>query len=105
MVMNKMPIKKPDYSEFAQAPGGSAIKELDSMKVSIVEQLEGANVSFPIKNKEELLKIFPKPTPMGCSYKGRTLTMYDLITHLSPSDFPIKNAGDVATLLTTRCLI
>jgi hypothetical protein len=100
-----MPIKKPKYSEYAQAPEDSGIKELEMMKVTIVSQMQGAGVSFPIKNKEELLKIFPKATPMGCSFRGRTMTMYDLITHLDDSDFPIKNAGDAAALLTTRCFI
>jgi len=100
-----MPIEKPKYSEYAQAPGDSAIKELESMKIAIVSSLEGAGVKFPIKNKDELLRAFPKPTPMGCSYKGKTRTMYDLIQGLAPSDFPIKNAGDVASLLTGRCLI
>lgn len=100
-----MPIKKPKYNEHAQAPGDSAIKELEMMKVAIVEQVNGANVKFPIKNKEELLKVFPKATPMGCSYKGKTMAMYDLIAHLSPSDFPIKSAGDMASILTTRCFI
>ena len=42
---------------------------------------------------------------MGCSYKGKTMTMYDLIMNLNPSDFPLKNAGDVASVLTTRCPI
>jgi hypothetical protein len=98
-----MPIDKPNYSQHAQAPGDSAIKELEMMKVKIVSQLNGANVKFPIKNKEELLKLFPKATPMGCSYKGKTMTMYDLITNLNASDFPLKNAGDVAEVLTTRC--
>ena len=100
-----MSIEKPRYSEFAQAPGDSAIKELEMMKVTIVSQMEGAGVKFPIKNKDELLKVFPKGTPMACSFKGKTMTMYDLISHLNDSDFPIKNAGDVAALVTTRCFI
>ncbi len=100
-----MTIKKPEYTEHAQAPGASGIKELDMMKVTIVEMMNGAGVKFPIRNGEELLKIFPKSTPMGCSYKGKTMTMYDLIQHLDKSDYPIKNAGDLATLLTTRCFL
>ncbi|BAI62073.1 conserved hypothetical protein [Methanocella paludicola SANAE] len=100
-----MTIEKPNYSEFAQAPGGSGIKELEMMKVTIVSQMEGAGIKFPIKNKAELLKVFPKPTPMGCSYKGKTMTMFDLISRLNDSDFPLKNAGDVAAILTTRCFI
>ena len=75
------------------------------MKVTIVSQMEGAGVKFPINNKEELLMVFPKPTPMGCSYRGKTMTMFELISHLNDSDFPINNAGDVATILTTRCFI
>jgi hypothetical protein len=98
-----MPIDKPKYSQHAQAPGDSGIKELEMMKVKIVSQLSGADVKFPIRNKEELLKLFPKPTPMGCSYKGKIMTMYELIMSLDASDFPLKNAGDVAAVLTTRC--
>lgn len=100
-----MPINKPNYSDFAQAPGASAIKELEMMKVTIVSQMKGAGITFPIKNKADLLKVFPKATPMGCSYKGKTMTMFDLISHLNDSDFPIKDAGEVAALVTTRCLI
>jgi hypothetical protein len=98
-----MPIDKPKYSQHAQAPGDSAIKELEMMKVKIVSQLSGADVKFPIVSKEDLLKLFPKPTPMGCSYKGKVMTMYDLIMSLEASDFPLKNAGDVAGILTARC--
>jgi hypothetical protein len=100
-----MTIKKPEYTEHAQAPGAKGIKELDMMKVQIVEMVEGAEVPFPIRNKEDMLKIFPKSTPVACSYKGNKMTMYDLIQHLDKSDFPIKNAGDLATILTTRCFI
>jgi hypothetical protein len=100
-----MTIKKPEYTEHAQAPGARGIKELDMMKVKIVEMVEGADVKFPIRNADELLKVFPKSTPMGCSYKGNTMTLYDLVRHLEKSDFPIKSAGDLATLLTTRCFL
>lgn len=98
-------INKPVYSEHAQAPGATAVKELDMMKVKIVEMVEGAGVRFPIADKDALLKVFPKSTPMACSYKGSQWTLYDLIEHLDKSDFPIKNAGDLATILTTRCII
>lgn len=102
---DKMPIEKPKYNEHAEAPGASSIKELDMMKVEIVTQLNGAGIKFPITSKDQLKKIFPKPTPMGCKYKGKVMTMSDLIEHLNPGDFPINNAGDVATILTTRCFI
>ncbi|HEY3274902.1 MAG TPA: MTH865 family protein [Methanocella sp.] len=100
-----MTIKKPEYTEHAQAPGAKGIKELDMMKVKIVEMTEGAEVKFPIHDKAGLLKVFPKSTPMACSYRGNTMTMFDLVQHLDKTDFPIKNAGDLATLLTTRCFL
>ncbi len=75
------------------------------MKIEIVSQLTGAGVKFPITSREQLKAIFPKPTPMACQYKGKVRTMRDLIEHLDDSDFPIKSAGDAATLLTTRCYI
>ena len=100
-----MTIEKPKYTEHVQAPGAQGIKELDMMKVEIVEMINGAGIKFPIRNSTELLKVFPKSTPMGCSYKGKTQTMYDLIQRLDQSDFPIRSAGDLATILTTRCFI
>jgi hypothetical protein len=100
-----MTIEKPKYTEHAQAPGAAGIKELDMLKVKIVEMAEGAAVKFPIRNTAELLKVFPKSTPMACQHKGQTMTMYQLIQHLDDSDFPIKNAGDLATILTTRCFL
>jgi len=100
-----MTIEKPKYSEHAQAPGAKSVKELDMMKVKIVEMVEGAAVKFPIISKDALLTVFPKATPMACSYRGKQLTMNELIEHLDPSEFPIKNAGDLATILTTRCII
>ncbi|HUL62174.1 MAG TPA: MTH865 family protein [Methanocella sp.] len=98
-----MTIEKPKYTEHAQAPGATAIKELEMMKVEIVEMVNGAGVRFPIRNAGELLKVFPKSTPIGCSYQGKKHSMYDLIQRLSDSDYPIKSAGDLAAILTTRC--
>jgi len=100
-----MTIDKPKYSEHAQAPGAKSVKETDMMKVQIVEMVEGAGIKFPITNKDALLNVFPKATPMACSYKGKEWTLNELIEHLNKSDFPIKNAGDLATILTTRCII
>jgi hypothetical protein len=100
-----MTIDRPKYTDHAQAPGAAGIKETDMMKVQIVEMINGAAVKFPITGKAELLAIFPKSTPVGCSYKGETQTMYQLIQHLDGSDFPIKNAGELATILTTRCFL
>ncbi|MCD1295580.1 hypothetical protein CUJ83_11275 [Methanocella sp. CWC-04] len=98
-----MSIEKPNYSEHAEAPGATSIKELEMMKLEIVSLMTGANVRFPIDTREELLKVFPKATPMACQKGDRLLTMYDLICNLDNNDFPIKSAGDAASLLTARC--
>ena len=98
-----MAIEKPDYNQHAEAPGSTKVKELEMMKVSIVTQVTGSGVKFPIRTRDELLGIFPKSTPMACEYKGNRMMLYDLIQHLDGSDFPINNAGDLATLLTSRC--
>jgi hypothetical protein len=98
-----MTIEKPRYNEHAQAPGASGIKELEMMKLKIVEMAEGAGVKFPINDRAGLRRVFPKSTPMGCSYRGTQHSMHDLIEHLDDRDFPIRSAGDLATILTTRC--
>ncbi len=100
-----MTVDKPKYAEHAQGPGAKGIKELDMLKVKLVEMTEGAAVKFPIRNKGELLKVFPKSTPMACTYRGETMTMYQLIEHLDEGDFPIATAGDLATVLTGRCFL
>lgn len=100
-----MTIEKPKYNEHAQAPGASGIKDLDMMKVEMVEMVTGAGVQFPIHDRAGLLKVFPKSTPISCSVGGKKWSMYDLIQHLNDSDFPIKSAGDLATMLTTRCYL
>ena len=91
------------YSEHAQAPAAKEIKNLEMLMVEIVSMLEGAGVKFPIKTKEELLKVFPPGESCGCHYKGKTLTLNDLAKTLSAKDFPIASAGDVAIMMAGRC--
>jgi hypothetical protein len=79
------------------------IEDIDLMKVRITEQLEACGVGFPIRSKRELSDIYPKGTPIMCRYKGKETSIHDIIGELSDSDFPIRTAGDVATLLTNRC--
>ena len=100
-----MPIDKPRYTDHAQAPGAAGIKELDMMKVEIVELVNGAGVKFPIRDRAALLKVFPKSTPIACSYQGKKRPMSELIELLNDGDFPVKSAGDLATILTSRCFL
>lgn len=79
------------------------IENIDEMKRDITEKLEACGVKFPIRSKRELSDIFPFGTPMKCSYRGKDRSIHDIIKDLSDSDFPVNNAGDVATLLTSKC--
>ncbi|OPY28820.1 MAG: MTH865-like family protein [Methanocella sp. PtaU1.Bin125] len=89
------------------APAGTpeGIEEIDEMKATIVRQLTECGVKFPINSKRELSDIYPFGTPIKCRYRGRDTSIHDIIKDLSDSDFPIKNAGDAATLLASRCEI
>lgn len=97
-------IKEP-YSIHAQAPGASEIKDIEMLKVVIVSLLAERKVRFPVNTKEDLIDALPSGAICACSYKGKTVTLDDLAKNLNPSDFPILNAGDAATLLASRCPI
>lgn len=97
-------IKEP-YSIHAQAPGAQEIKDVEMLKVVIVSMLIERKARFPINTKEELINALPAGSVCACSYKGKTVTMDELAKNLNRSDFPIVNAGDAATLLSSRCPI
>jgi hypothetical protein len=87
------------------APSGTpaGIEDIDEMKATIVDKLTSCGVPFPIKSKGDFANIFPFGTPIKCRYKGNDTSIHDIIRDLNDSDFPINNAGDAATLLTSRC--
>ncbi|MCD1295655.1 hypothetical protein CUJ83_11670 [Methanocella sp. CWC-04] len=80
------------------------IAEIDELKILLVDQMRKAEVKFPIRNKDELKRIYPMGTPQTCIYKGKEVSIHDLIESLEESSFPINNVGDAATLLTSKCL-
>jgi hypothetical protein len=79
------------------------IEELEKLKSEIVEQLRAADVKFPIKSKGDLAKIYPKGTRKACLYKGREVSIHDLIPMIDDRVFPLENAGDTATALVSSC--
>lgn len=79
------------------------ISDIDDLKARIVEQLTEADVQFPIKNKGQLMDIYPKGTRKSCIYKGREVSIHDLIPLLENSDFPLNSAGDTAAALLSKC--
>lgn len=87
------------------APTGvpAGIESIDEMKAWIVDKLTSCGVPFPIRSKADFLNIFPFGTPIKCNYLGKETSIHDIIKGLSDSDFPINNAGDAATLLTSKC--
>ncbi len=79
------------------------IEDIDDMKRIITEQMQTCGVPFPIRSKQELANIYPFGTPMKCRIQGKETSVHDIIKNLDDRDFPINNAGDVATLLMSRC--
>jgi hypothetical protein len=79
------------------------IVDIDDMKKTITEQIEACGVPFPISNKNDLANIYPYGTPMKCRVGGAERSIHDIIKDLDDRDFPLNTAGDVATLLTSKC--
>lgn len=88
-----------------EEPSPRDIEEIDAMKVAIVEQLREAEVKFPIKTKDDLARIYPKGTRKSCSYKGKDISIHELIPMIDQSFFPIESAGDAAAALTSVCAL
>jgi hypothetical protein len=86
-----------------EEPSPKDIEELDALKIAIVEQLREADVRFPIKTKDDLARIYPKGTQKSCMYRGKEVSIHDLIPMIDNSFFPLENAGDTATALTSAC--
>ncbi|AFD00242.1 Uncharacterized protein conserved in archaea [Methanocella conradii HZ254] len=86
-----------------EEPSPEDIAELDNLKIQIVEQLRAADVKFPIRNKDELARVYPKGTRMSCTYKGKQISIHDLIPLIDDRVFPLENAGDTATALVSSC--
>ena len=86
-----------------EEPSPEDIATLDNLKIKIVEELSAADVKFPIKNKAELEKIYPKGTRKTCVYKGKEMSIHDLIPNIDDRAFPLLNAGDTAMALVSSC--
>jgi len=86
-----------------EEPSPEEIEELEKLKVDIVEQLRAADVKFPIKNKAELERIYPRGIRKSCMYKGKEMSLHDLIPLIDDRAFPLENAGDAAIALISSC--
>lgn len=80
-------------------------QDVKDLRDFIAYQLRDAKVDFPIKSKDELSRIYPKGTPQSCSFRGRTVSIHDIIPTLEDSNFPIRSADEAADLLTSRCSV
>jgi hypothetical protein len=79
------------------------IVDIDDMKKTITEQMTSCGVAFPIRSKRDLATIYPLGTPMKCRVGGVEKSVHDIIKDLDDRNFPVNNAGDLATLLTSKC--
>jgi len=81
-------------------PLSSALKDIESFKLSLADYFKDKPV-FPIKNKVELGKALPCGISMPCG----DVEAGELVKLLLDSDFPIKNAEDLAIKLSKSCSI
>ncbi len=86
-----------------EEPSDREIEEINKLKVDIVNQLREADVKFPIKTKEDLANIYPWGTPIKCNYRGRDISIHDIIPHIPAEDFPLHDETEAAIALTRGC--
>ena len=75
-------------------PLSEALKDIENFKLGLADYFKDKNV-FPIKNKVEL----------GSALPCGELEAGELVKFLNDSDFPIKNAEDLAMKLSKSCSI
>lgn len=86
-----------------EQPIPKSIEDIDELKKTITELIEGCGVPMPIRNKQELSNVFPFGTPLKCRVQGKDTSIHDIIKDLDDRAFPLNNPGDVATALASKC--
>ena len=100
--------KKPVYDIYGDSsPYSEAteVRELDRVKSSSLEALKNMGVKFPIKTKKEFIDAITDDRPAACVYRGKEISLKELVESLMDSDFPIRSAASAATLLAAACPI
>ena len=93
---------------FPQSPTGgpqqpSWLHRMDDIKVEIEQFLQGLDISYPIRSREEFMNILKTDIPGICELEHRTLSLRDLVSIMRDDDFPIKSDHEAANLLAGTC--
>lgn len=100
--------KEPVYSIYGEASEYSEateVREQERVKSDALEAFRDIGIRFPVASKGEFLKAIRKDRPTACHYRGRTLTLRELVGSLRDSDFPIKSPAEAAVMLAAACPI
>jgi hypothetical protein len=100
--------KGPRYSIYGESPEVSEateIHEIERVKADAVETLKKIGVSFPVRSKKEFLNSIRKDKPTHCTYRGREISLKELIGFLRDDDFPLNSPAEAATMLAAACPI
>ncbi|ABR54385.1 MTH865-like family protein [Methanococcus vannielii SB] len=81
-------------------PLSSALKDIEQFKLILADYFKDKKV-FPISNRIELGNALPCGISMPCG----DVEASELVKFLNESDFPIKNAEDLAMKLSKSCSI
>ncbi len=104
--MMHMADKGPEFSIYGESPEFSEItevRELERVKSFTLEIFKNIGMKFPINSKQEFLDAIPEDRPTPCNYRGRNITLKELIGSLMDSDFPLHSVSEAANALAAAC--
>lgn len=98
----------PASESFPQSPSGgpqqpSWLHRMDDIKVEIERFLQGLDISYPIRSREEFMNVLTSDMPGICELEHRTLSLRDLVSITRDDDFPINSDHEAANLLAGTC--
>jgi len=103
--MNK---EEPAYTIYGDSPRHShATRERESERVKseALAAIESMGIRFPINSRREFLDAIPGDQPIACHYRGRDISLKELIGSLMDDDFPIKSPVEAANAMARACPI
>ena len=77
------------------------LKDVEEFKLKIVEYFKDKEDVFPINSRVELANALPCGISLSCG----EVEAGELVKLLDDSDFPIKDAKDLAEKLANKCIV
>jgi hypothetical protein len=96
--------------EYPQSPTGGpqqpvGLHIMENMKVRIEQFLQGLDIKYPIRSREEFMTIIRRDLDISgiCELEHRKLSLRDLISITQDSDYPLNSDHQAAELLASSC--